>query len=271
MAQRVVTLPFLPLAKRLGKQLATFDAELGAGTLVAAASSLLTRLSVEQSVQQQALMPSAGPLLVVANHPGVYDAMALFAALPRSDLRLITAERNFLRSMPNLSQRMLFVDDRETRDSVGSSSAPNRSRGLRAALGHLRRGGALLHFGAGQIEPDPAYDPSPAAITSWQQGTGRLALSTWRNGGTVLVAVVSGVHSKRVKHSALVRYAEARGVSTLAGLLQVALPDWAPVSLRVCVSEPLLSLGDNAASATLALENVARAIVARSPEAAQEP
>jgi hypothetical protein len=265
-ARQAATLPFVPLANRLGHQLAQFDEEVAQDGLAGAARQLLTRLYVEQSMELSTPLPLHGPLLVVANHPGVYDSMALFGALPRPDLRLLVAEREFLRTMTNFSRSMLFVNDRELPNAPTSagmsatSSARNRGRGLRTALAHLRQGGALLHFGAGSIEPDPAFDATPRVIGSWQLGTGSLALSTLRNQGTVLVAVVSGVHSARVKHSALVRAAEARGVATIAGLLQVALARWAPVSLRIRVSAPITDLGENAEAATRSLETVARRI-----------
>lgn len=254
-------LPFLPLARRLGATIAAFDAAVAERPLAEAAGAALARLGVVPMVHGNVPFPARGPVLVVANHPGVYDALALFAAIGRQDLRVIAAERDFLRALPHMPQHLLFVDDHFGETCIPHSKATSRSRGLRKALVHLRAGGCLLHFAAGNIEPDPAFTPPAEAITTWQTGVGALAVACQKVEGEVRLGLVSGVHSAALKQSRVMRALEQRGASTLAGLLQVALPDLLPVSTRVFVSPPLDPLPFGPEAATRVLEARAREVL----------
>jgi 1-acyl-sn-glycerol-3-phosphate acyltransferase len=261
-ARAIFTLPSRPLARGLAR----FDRRIVEVGLPAAATEALAafgaRLSVRwdgppdaedparaetQPARGQARPARAGgPLLVVANHPGAYDAMALMAALDRRDLAIIAADRSFLRALPSMSRHLVFVPA----DDAGESNAPARAGGLRRAVRHLRQGGALLHFPAGQIEPDPAFqadieEPRPA----WQPGTGALVRAAAAAGGRVAVAIVAGVHSARAKRLLVTRLAERRGVTTLAPLIQIALPGFKDVDVRVRVgvANPAADLARGAA------------------------
>src|SRR4029077_11640914 len=55
--------------------------------------------------------PEYGPLLIVSNHPGMVDAMAICAQVSRDDLRILAAERPILRLLPNVLTRLIFVPD----------------------------------------------------------------------------------------------------------------------------------------------------------------
>jgi hypothetical protein len=48
----------------------------------------------------QSNVPQEGPLLIIANHPGTYDSIAISAALPRNDLKIIAGGYPFLRNLP---------------------------------------------------------------------------------------------------------------------------------------------------------------------------
>jgi hypothetical protein len=92
---------------------------------------------------------------------------------------------------------------------------------LKRCLGWLRRGGALLHFPAGRIEPDADFEVDAQLLGPWQPGVGALIAACERARGRVLVAGVRGVHSPRAKRLLLNRWAEQRGVSTLSPLVQL--------------------------------------------------
>jgi hypothetical protein len=260
-AKRVATIPFAPFARRMGAELGRFNSELPAHGLANAAARLLRQLHAVPRVHQVHALPEKGPLLIVANHPGVYDAMSLFSALPRPDLRLIAADRPFLRALPNLLPHLMFVLDAPQGAPAPANAHGTRWRGLREAVNHLKSGGAILHFGAGRIEPDPAFHRGADTITHWQLGSGRLAQACAGYGGDVHVAVVSGVHAERLKRSLVIRMAEARGVTTLAGMLQVAMPRLTRVAPEVRFSAPIKQLGNDVASATQALEQAARELL----------
>lgn len=263
--QRLARLPFLPLARRLGKTIAGFDAAVGRGPLPDAAGNVLSALGVVPMVRGNTPFPRSGPLVVVANHPGVYDALALFAAIGRDDLRVLAAERDFLRALPQMDRHLLFVEDAfgETITPTRDNPARSRSRGLRQALQHLRSGGCLLHFAAGKIEPDPAFATPEQAVTRWQSGVGALALACQKLSGEVRLGLVCGVHAERLKRSPIMQELERRGASTFAGLLQVAAPKLLPVSTQVLVSAPIAALPFNADAATEELREAAKSLLQR--------
>ena len=162
---------------------------------------------------------------MVTNHPGAYDALSLFAACGRDDLAIVAGDRRFLRALPALSRHLVFVQE-------SAASVRQRARGLLRAHDHLASGGAVLHFGAGRIEPDPAFvgATGAGALLPWSPGTGALVRAAARHDGTVVVAIVAGVHSRRAKRLLVTRLAERRGITTLAPLLQVAIRRYRDVS-----------------------------------------
>jgi len=237
----------------IGRVLARFDARIATHGIAAASASALADFGAEWTCDRA--VPVCGPLLVVSNHPGAYDALALLAALGRRDVAIVAHDRSFLRALPALSPHLLFVPE------AGSGTEPSaRAIGARRALRHLAAGGALLHFGAGRIEPDPDFFPDverAAGLSSraphgplapWLDGTGLLVRGAARCRGRVVAAVVGGVHSRRAKRSLAARIAERRGITTLAPLLQIALA-YRDVRVRLRVSESA-SAGALAAGAT---------------------
>jgi hypothetical protein len=205
-----LALPFYAASRTLGRTLAELDANVSTRGLPAAAARALSRFGV--AVRTSGAAAGAGPLLVLANHPGAYDALSLMSVLDRKDLLILAADRQFLRALPRLSAHFLFVGD----------SAGQRAGALKRALTHLRRGGALLHFPAGQIEPDADFEKNEARwLEPWQPGVSALVDACARVDGRLLVAGVRGVHSPRAKRWLLNRAAERRGITTLSPLLQM--------------------------------------------------
>jgi hypothetical protein len=156
--------------------------------------------------------PGSGPCLVLANHPGAYDALSLMRALGRRDLLILAADREFLRALSGLSAHLVFVGE-----------APSeRARALKRSLVWLRRGGTLLHFPAGMVEPDADFVPPHVPLLEpWQPGVSVLVKACESVSGRVLVAGVRGVHSPRAKRLLINRLAEKRGISTLSPLVQL--------------------------------------------------
>lgn len=219
---------FTAVSSPLGRTLARFDADIATDGLARAAASALEDLGACWSPIGPP-PPSTGPLLVVANHPGAYDALVLFAAAGRDDVAVLASDRAFLRAMPELRRHLLLVPE------PANGPARARARGLRGAIEHLAAGGSILHFGAGAIEPDLAF-PVPQGVpllSTWQAGTGSLVRATQRASGWVVTALVEGVHSPRAKRLLVNRLAERRGVTTLAPLLQVAFARYREVAATV--------------------------------------
>ena len=220
--RRGLALPFYAASRGLGRTLAGLDDAIATHGLPAAAALTLERFGVE--LQTSGVGVGEGPRLVLANHPGAYDALALMSALGREDLRILAADRSFLRALPRLSSHLLFVAEHPS----------ERAGALKRAVRHLRSGGALLHFPAGKIEPDADFASQTAPLLEpWQAGVAALVAACARFDGRVVVAGVRGVHSRRAKRWWVNRMAERRGITTLSPLLQM-LGGLRDVTTRVC-------------------------------------
>lgn len=220
-------------SRRLGRTLAHFDALIGAVGIAKAARSALAKFGAGLHIDGAA--PVRGSLLVVTNHPGAYDALAIIAALGRDDVMLVAGDRAFLRAMPALSEHLVFVDD---------TSAFGRLAGLRRALARVAEGRALVQFGAGVIEPDARFvADGEDVLGAWSNGTGTLVQRAAGLGAAVVPAFVSGVHSRRAKRLAIVRWAERRGITTIAPLIQATVPGFRDVEISVRFGAPMAGAG----------------------------
>jgi hypothetical protein len=157
-----------------------FDDAVGQVGLPSAGRQALRRY-VRSARLYSAPLP-AGPFLALSNHPGTVDTLALFSALNRADLRIIAVDRTFLKSLPNVSERLFYVTD----------DAGARMSLVRQVSAHLRSGGAALTFPGGEIEPDPnVYPGAIEALQSWTDSVGvflRMAPET-----PILPVLVRGV------------------------------------------------------------------------------
>jgi hypothetical protein len=103
-------------------------------------------------------LPPKGPLLVVSNHVGAYDILVIPAQINRPDLNIISSDIPYLKRLPDASRHLIFLSD----DPL------DRMHAARAGMRHLQSGGALLLFGTGLIDPDPAFSSEAARrIERW--------------------------------------------------------------------------------------------------------
>jgi Acyltransferase len=216
-------------ARRLARQILTYDRIVGESGLGTGGAWALKSLSRNTSIEGQENVPHGGPLLLVSNHPGLADAVALFAATPRDDLRVIAADRPFLEALPNTSRHLLTV--RET--SAGRSGV------VRAAARHLRSDGAVLTFPGGRIEPDPAISPGAVeALNRWSSSADLFARLV--PGLVVVPVVVSGVISPSALRNPLIHLRRSRrDREWLAATLQVLVPALRNVDARVEFGRPI--------------------------------
>ncbi len=176
--------------------------------------------------------PISGPLLIVSNHPGLYDTLALFSSISRPDLRILAADRPFLRALPATMRYLITIDEH-------AASASSRMNVIRAATRHMRAGGALLTFPGGRIEPDPAV--LPGAVEALQTWSDSLELFIRLVPGvTVVPVVVSGVLSPVALRHPLTRIRRAKDKQEwLAAMLQVVFPSLQRGTVRVAFGQPL--------------------------------
>jgi hypothetical protein len=211
-------------ARRFSRQIAEFDRLVGASGLPAGGRYILERFARTFEVAGREHVPPSGPLIVVSNHPGMADAMALWAALDRLDLRIIAAEKPLLHAVPRTSAHLIYVDEQSTRGRTGA---------LRAAAAHLRGGGALLTFPAGRIEPDPAVRPGAAdSLSCWSPSVALIARLAPE--AMLLPAAVGGVISTTAMRNPASRiFHDQRDRDWAAATLQVLVPAYRDVDTHV--------------------------------------
>src|SRR5918992_3681208 len=216
-------------AKRLAREVATYDEIVGESGLAAGGAWALERMVRRVEVEGGENVPPEGPLLLVANHPGLADSVALFSAVPRRDLRVMAAERPFLKALPNTSRYLMTVPE----------ASPGRLGVVRSAAQHLKRGGTVLTFPRGGIEPRPAV--LPGAIEALMRWSGSPALfARLVPGLTVVPAVVSGVLSPTALRNPLIFVRRRpRDQEWLAATLQMLVPALRNVTTRVAFGRPV--------------------------------
>jgi hypothetical protein len=160
------------------------------------------------------------------------DTVCLFAAIPRPDLKILAADRPFFHALPAVSRSLVFIPDEPER----------RMAALRKAIDHLKSGGALLTFPAGEIEPDPAVLPGALeALERWSPSTA-LFLRLVPEAGVVPI-VVSGVLSRRAQsHPFTLLRRKRPDRERMGAMLQIVarsvFPDAWPVHVRVDILAP---------------------------------
>jgi hypothetical protein len=193
-ASRVLGPLFRPAARRMASLLAELDHNVAEYGWQGGAQRFLTRFVQEAEVSGAEGIPREGPLLVVSNHPAAYDVIILAASLPRDDLKIISSPVSVATYLPAVRPHFIFI----------SEDAHERMGTVRAALRHLREGGALLIFPRGEAEADPAV--SPGALESLERWSPSLDLFLHKAPQTqTVISVVSGVLSPRWFRNPLLR------------------------------------------------------------------
>ncbi len=217
-------------ARQFAHKILHYDKLVGEVGLQAAGTWALTAFEAQLNIVGQENVPSQGPVLFLSNHPGMTDTVALFAGIPRSDLRILAAIRPFLQALPHTSQRLIYIDE----------EANNNLAAVRTAAHHLRNGGAALTFPAGKIEPDPAL--LPGAIAALQQWSASIALFARLAPATQIIPVlVAGVLSAKAQRTPL-RYLRRtkKDQEWLASTLQIIVPAYRPAQVQVSFGAPIM-------------------------------
>ncbi len=214
-------------ARRFALQMVAYDQNVARLGLHRASADILGRYVQRFEIFGQENIPASGPLLVLSNHPGMTDTLILFASLPRPDLRVVAAVRPFLQALPNVSHYLISVPE----------EAAGRMGVVRAVVSHLRAGGAILTFPAGEIEPDPLSMPGAIeALANWSESIAIFARLV--SEVKIMVAIVSGVIWPTVANSPLTRLRRhqkdrERLGAALQAFIQLSLPSYRPVITRV--------------------------------------
>ncbi|SCK57290.1 Putative hemolysin [Variovorax sp. HW608] len=217
---------FRPTARRFALTAHEFDTRVGNEGLAQGSAWLMSRMTAGLVTSGIEHVPVQGPLIVLANHPGMTDTVALFTSLAlRPDLRVIASDRPFLRALPNVARQLFLLPE----DRAGHLAV------MRGAARHLQEGGALLTFPAGDIEPDPATFGPQRAVASLRNWSSSFALfARLVPHARFVPALVSNVISPDAqRHPLTLLRRTARDRERLAAAMQVALPRYRGLVARV--------------------------------------
>jgi len=137
---------FASHTKIFARFMAAVDEAVGAEGPPAGCQTMLDKLGVEIRTRGREHIPLEGPVIILSNHPGAYDSMAIGSLMPRIDLNAIVSKTRLYEVLPHIHPHFFPV----------GGDGPENMLAIRGAVEHLRQGGILLQFGSGLIEPDPA-------------------------------------------------------------------------------------------------------------------
>jgi 1-acyl-sn-glycerol-3-phosphate acyltransferase len=219
-------------AEKFARQMLAFDGFVGQNGLPEGSRQALDAFAQSLEVFGAEQLPESGPLLFLSNHPGMVDTLALFVAIKRPDLRIIALNRPFLLSLPNVTRHLFFISD----------DPAERMSAVKKGAAHLRAGGALLTFPAGQIEPDAqVYPGALEALNGWTDSAGvfvRFAPET-----KIVPTFVSGVLWDQAVKFPLTRFKKDREEREKLGaafqLLAHILFDARPLKVKIQFAKPI--------------------------------
>jgi hypothetical protein len=212
-------------AARWGWIAASADDEAGRSGLSGGARRILPDFNLTVSALGKELIPADGPLLIASNHPGALDSIAILSCIPRKDVSVLLSDVPFTRAFSAARRHFIYVPP----------GTGGRVATLRASIDHLKKGGALLVFAHGDVEPDPEVSPRAAeAIQDWSRSIEIMLREVPEC--RFQAAIVSGVLMRRFLQSPIVkiRRTPARR-QKLAEVLQLSRQAISPQSVRTDV------------------------------------
>jgi hypothetical protein len=176
---------YLP-TNNFARIMASADDEVGKAGISSGCKSILPDFNVHLKTLGTENIPKKeeGPLLIVSNHPGAYDSVALGSCVPRNDLRIFVGNTPFFRALPNASQRFI--------QTSGKDDPTGRMISLRDSIETLRGGNSLLIFGGGTIDPDPALSIGKKAVMNEWSTSVEIMLRKVPE-ARLVVAIASGI------------------------------------------------------------------------------
>jgi hypothetical protein len=211
--RRALISPFLRLpASRLARIACEFDRQVGESGFCQASRWLLPRVFSGHRVLGRENIPSDGPLIIAANHPGSYDTFLTAACLPRNDIKVIARDMPLLRMLDSTNPYLIY-----------SSRDPHvKMTAAKAAIRHLRGGGVLLVYPTGTWDPDPACMPgAELAVERWSASLELLL--RYVPEARLQVSISSGFLDRKYLYNPLaILQKDNRWVQIVAEILQIS-------------------------------------------------
>ena len=159
----LVTIPGSKTSRWLADLLSRWDNQIERSSFLETARDALDLFTSGFVLSSADEIPKTGPLLAVANHPGMVDSIGAIVAVGREDVQVVAARREFLRVLPNISSHLLTIEN----------DASLRLEAMRHIIQALSEGHAVIIFPSGRLEPEPAMMPgAAAAIDQWSASIG---------------------------------------------------------------------------------------------------
>ena len=190
---------FRPPAYRFAQHAYQFDLNVADYGFDQAARAVLPMFASQVDVQGLEYIPRNGPLLIVSNHPGICDFLVIAASLPRQDLIIVASGVPFVRKLTHVTEHLI----------LSTHNIHERMVVIRAAVRHLKSGGALLIFPSGGLDPDPAIMPGAGQVLeSWSPSLEVILKTVPKL--RVLPTLVTGVLSTKWMRSPFTRLRRSR-------------------------------------------------------------
>ena len=236
---RLLRIFFRKPAQTFAQHVIEYDDKVGEAGIVEGGWNLTRRYDTDLRIIGADRIPESA-FLALSNHPGMTDTVALFAALNRRDLRIIALDRPFLNALPQTTSHLFYVHD----------DPAKRMTLVRQVSAHLKKGGAILTFPAGHIEPDP--DVYPGAVESLKEWTDSVGVFVrMAPDAAILPVLVSGVVAAKYAHHWLLTIKktkeEKEKLATALQLLGMVMFNEKPVTVTVQIGNPIYvkELGTN--------------------------
>lgn len=218
-------------ARTFARHMVEYDDIVGAHGIVEGAWNLSRRYVKDVRIIGADRIPESA-FLALSNHPGMTDTITLFAALNRKDLRIIALDRPFLNALPHSTAQLFYVYDEPVK----------RMTLVRQVSAHLKKGGAVLTFPAGHIEPDPdVYPGAVDSLKAWTDSVGvfiRMAPDS-----AILPVLVRNVVAKKYSNHWLLKVKktkeEREKLATALQLLGMVMFNEKPVTVTIQIGKPI--------------------------------
>lgn len=187
------------------------------------ARNALPKFAMQVDTRGQENIPTKGPVLIVSNHPGGLDSLALVSQIPRKDITALVSDIPFLHALSGIQKHVIYVNFK----AIGGMAA------LRTAIEHLRNAGAILLFAHGEVEPDPeTMSGASETIPDWSQSIEVMLRKVPET--ALVIATISNVLLSRFVNSPITRLRrQPTRKQKLAEFTQVILQMLSPDRLQV--------------------------------------
>jgi 1-acyl-sn-glycerol-3-phosphate acyltransferase len=228
---RLLRIFFRKPAQTFAQHVVEYDDTVGAHGIVEGGWNLSRRYVQDIRIIGADRIPESA-FLALSNHPGMADTVALFAALNRKDLRIIALDRPFLNALPHTTAQLFYVYD----------DPAKRMTLVRQVSAHLKKGGTILTFPAGHIEPDP--DVYPGAVDSLKDWTDSVGVFIrMAPDAAILPVLVRSVVATKYANHWLLRIKktkeEKEKLATALQLLGMVIFNEKPVTVTIQIGKPI--------------------------------